>query len=87
MRHKAVAYSSKTSLYTDKNSKINYKHAVTNNIYKASGVPRGGVWGVQPTPPKFRNFDKAEPNSQFRGKYIRNKLTRIRLSLIFLVVS
>jgi hypothetical protein len=22
-----------------------------------SGVPRG-VWGVQPTPPKFRNFDK-----------------------------
>jgi hypothetical protein len=46
-----------------------------------SGVPRG-VWGVQ-TPPKFRNFDKAEPNSQFRVKYIRNNLTRIRLSLIF----
>jgi hypothetical protein len=23
----------------------------------SSGVPRGGVWGVQ-TPPKFRNFDK-----------------------------
>ena len=37
--------------------------------------------------PKFRSFDKAEPNSQFRGKYIRNNLTRIRLSLTFLVVS
>jgi hypothetical protein len=46
-----------------------------------------GVWGVQPPPPKFRSFDKAEPNSQFRGKYIRNNLTRIRLTLIFLVVS
>jgi hypothetical protein len=32
------------------------------------------------------SFDKAEPNSQFRGKYIRN-LTSIRLSLIFWVVS
>ena len=49
---------------------------------------RGGVWGVQPPPPpKFRSFDKAEPNSQFRGKYIRNNLTRIRLSLIFWVVG
>jgi hypothetical protein len=24
----------------------------------ATGVPRGGVWGVQTPPPKFRNFDK-----------------------------
>jgi hypothetical protein len=31
------------------------------------------VWGVQ-TPLKFRSFDKAEPNSQFRGKYINNCL-------------
>jgi hypothetical protein len=43
-----------------------------------SGVPRG-VWGVQ-TP--TRNSE-AEPNSRFRGKYIRNNLTRIQLSLIF----
>ena len=43
-----------------------------------------GGWGVQtPPPPKFRSFGKAELNSQFRGKYIRNNLTRIRLSLIF----
>jgi hypothetical protein len=36
-----------------------------------SGVPKGGVWGVQ-TPPKFLSFDKAEPNFQFSGKYIHN---------------
>jgi hypothetical protein len=33
---------------------------------------RGG--GSTPLPPKFWSFDKAEPNSQFRGKYIRNCL-------------
>jgi hypothetical protein len=44
-----------------------------------SGVPKGvGGGGVN----KFRSFDKAEPNSQFRGKYIRNNLIRIRGSLI-----
>jgi hypothetical protein len=50
---------------------------------------RGGGVGVfnPPPPPKFRSFDKAEPNSQFRGKYIPNNLTRIRLSLIYWVVS
>jgi hypothetical protein len=46
---------------------------------------RGG--GVQTPPKKFRSFNKAEPNSQSHGKYIRNNLTRIRLSLIFRVVS
>ena len=46
-----------------------------------------GGFGVFKPPPKFRSFDKAEPNSQFHGKYIRNNLTRIRLSLIFWVVS
>jgi hypothetical protein len=44
------------------------------------GVPRG----VQPPPPpEIQNFDKAEPNSQFRGGYIRNNLIRIRVSLIW----
>jgi hypothetical protein len=39
--------------------------------------------GVQtPPPPKFRKFNKAEPNSQFREKYIRNNEIRIRVSLI-----
>jgi hypothetical protein len=51
----------------------------------------GGFGGLQTpppsSPPKFRSLDKAESNSQFRGKYIRNNLTRIRLSLIFWVVS
>jgi hypothetical protein len=46
-----------------------------------TGVPRGGGGGFNP-PPKFRGFNKAEPNSQFRGKYIRNYLTRILVSLI-----
>jgi hypothetical protein len=49
-----------------------------------SGVPKGeGVWGVKPLPPsKFRSFAKAEPNSQFRGIYIRNNLIRIGVSFI-----
>ena len=57
-------------------------------IYTASGILRGGGgFGVFNPPPKFRSFDKAEPNSQFRGKCICNNLTRIQLSLIFWVVS
>jgi hypothetical protein len=48
-----------------------------------SGVPRGEVWVVQNPSTKFQSFDKDEPNSQFRGKYIRNNLTRIRISLIW----
>ena len=51
-------------------------------IIATSGVPSGGGSTPHP-PPKFRSFDKAEPNFQFCGKYIRNNLTRIRLSLIF----
>jgi hypothetical protein len=45
---------------------------------------RGGLGGSTPPPPapKFLSFDKAEPNSQFHGKYIRNSLMRIRVSLI-----
>jgi hypothetical protein len=39
-------------------------------------------WVVQPPPPKFRSFGKAEPNSQFHGKYICNNLIRICVSLI-----
>jgi hypothetical protein len=29
---------------------------------QASGVPKGGVSNIPPPPPKFRSFDKAEPN-------------------------
>ena len=46
-----------------------------------------GVFKLPPPLPKFRSFDKAEPNYQFLGKYIRNNRTRIWLSLIFWVVS
>jgi hypothetical protein len=49
-----------------------------------SGVPRGVVVGGLTLPlPKFRGFDKAELNYQFREKYIRKNLIRIRVSLIF----
>jgi hypothetical protein len=35
----------------------------------------GGLGGLPPPPPpKFQSFDEAEPNSQVRGKYIRNCL-------------
>jgi hypothetical protein len=48
-----------------------------------TGVPRGGgVWGGS-TPPKFRSFEKAWPNSQFRGISICNNLIRIRVSLLY----
>jgi hypothetical protein len=36
-----------------------------------SGVPRGWFGGFKYSP-NFRSFNKTEPNSQFRGKYIRN---------------
>jgi hypothetical protein len=42
----------------------------------------GGCGCSTPPPPEFRSLDKAEPNFQFRGKYIRNNLIRIRVSLI-----
>jgi hypothetical protein len=41
-----------------------------------------GFEEFKPTPPKFRSFDKAEPNSQFRGKYIQNNLLIKWVSLI-----
>jgi hypothetical protein len=50
------------------------------SVDNTSGVPRGG--GLTAPPPKFRSFDKAKPNPQFRAKYIRNNLIRIRGSLI-----
>jgi hypothetical protein len=46
--------------------------------WRTEGV--GGLGGSNP--PKFRSFAKAEPNSQFRGIYIRNNLIRIWVSII-----
>jgi hypothetical protein len=43
------------------------------NDSAGSGVPKGG--SNPPPPPKFRSFDKTEPNSQFRGKYINTSVT------------
>jgi hypothetical protein len=53
-------------------------------LYRELGGPQvqwrtdGGRFNPHP---KLQSFDKAEPNSHFRGKYIRN-LIRIRVSLI-----
>jgi hypothetical protein len=44
---------------------------------------RGGLGVQTPSPLKFRSFDKAVPNFQFRKKYIPNKLIRIQLSLVY----
>jgi hypothetical protein len=41
-----------------------------------------GGWGGWNLPPKFKRFDKAEPNSHFRGIYIHNNVIRIRVSFI-----
>jgi hypothetical protein len=38
--------------------------------------------GFAPHSPKFLSFDKAEPNSQFRGKFDHNNLVKIQVSLI-----
>jgi hypothetical protein len=43
---------------------------------------RWGFGGFDTPSPKFWSFDKAELNSQFRGKYIHNNLLRIQVSLI-----
>jgi hypothetical protein len=49
--------------------------------YVHSVAYRCGFGGSTPLK-KFRSFDEAEPNYQFRGKYIRDNLIRIRVSLI-----
>jgi hypothetical protein len=55
-----------------------------NTVPGSSGVPRGGFGGGSTSlPPKFRSFDKDEPNSQFRWKYIHYNLIRIRVAFIY----
>jgi hypothetical protein len=79
---------SSTSYFVKPNRTVeNLKHpqstTTRTNCHIYSGVLRGvGGFNPRPLPPKFRSFDKAEPNSQFRGKYIRYNLTRIRVSPI-----
>jgi hypothetical protein len=57
-------------------------------VFQEAVAYRGGGFGAFKPPPPPRNSevfdkaDKAEPNSQFCGKYIRNNLIRIRVSLI-----
>jgi hypothetical protein len=67
-------------------------HSILIQICSLSPIPssspapavtyRGGFEGFN-RPHVFLSYDTAEPNSQFRGKYIRNNLIRIRGSLIW----
>jgi hypothetical protein len=50
------------------------RSSITYSKYVFLAVAYREGLGVQPPSPKFRSFDKAEPNSQFRGKYIRKCL-------------
>jgi hypothetical protein len=49
---------------------------VTPPLYQLLSWHAQGQWRTE------GGFNKAEPNSQFRGKYISNNLIRIRVSLI-----
>jgi hypothetical protein len=60
----------------------NYKNQRKGISPFIRGVPKGGLGGSTPPPPKFRSFAKAEPNSQFRGIYTRNNLIIIWVSFI-----
>jgi hypothetical protein len=70
--------------------KMHHPKADTDRLYvkikkgreRQLRTERGVGGSNQPPTPKFRSFGKAEPNSQFRGIYIRNNLIRIRVSLI-----
>jgi hypothetical protein len=50
-------------------------------VYSDQWRTEGGFGGSNPLP-KFRSVDEAEPNSQFRGRCIRNNVIKIRVSLI-----
>jgi hypothetical protein len=50
--------------------------------YRATPVAYRGGFADSNPPPKFRSFDKSEPDSQFRGKHICNNLIRKRVPLI-----
>jgi hypothetical protein len=69
-------------LHGDRNESFRAPFSVSPSQWRTEEV----IWGVHPPPtPKFRSFEKAEPNSQFRGKYIHYNLIRIRFSLIYIL--
>jgi hypothetical protein len=57
---------------------MGYGHVVSR---MSSGILKGGEGGGF-NPPEILKFDKAEPNSQFHGKYIHNNIIRVQVSLI-----
>jgi hypothetical protein len=65
---------------------VDWQQILLANVFpkevKVTVVYREGFNSPLPPLPKFRSFDKHEPNSQFDEKYIHNNLIRIRVSLI-----
>jgi hypothetical protein len=49
---------------------ITIPHIRDHNDLEHWRTQRGGLGGSNPPPKLFRSVEKAEPNSQFRGKYI-----------------
>ena len=45
---------------------LNHLHGCT--VHAESGVPSGGLGVQRPLPPKFRSFDKVEPDCKLSGK-------------------
>jgi hypothetical protein len=68
-----------TNILSEIRVKLWQKAKGTENGHGHQWRTEGGLGGS--TPPKFRSFDEAEPNSQFHGKYIHNNLLRIQVSL------
>jgi hypothetical protein len=54
----------------------------TSGQRHTEGEGRGGGFGGFKPSPKIPSFDKAEAIFLFHGKYIRNNLIRIRISLM-----
>jgi hypothetical protein len=78
----ATAFFIEDSTLSDSSSCYSKLAEHTDNHWRT----QGGFWELNlppPPPPKFRSFEKAWPNSQFRWIYICNNLIRRRVSLIY----
>jgi hypothetical protein len=76
----SVTYSALLQVMVGKRSKCMFQILELGLCRCETAAYLGRGEGVGSTPPtNFRSFDKAEPNSVFRGKYIRNNIIRIQV--------
>jgi hypothetical protein len=78
--YKAYIFHSAWNIQVHLQLNDDYKY-VPEILQSVAVAYRGGVRGLAVPPPKLLSFDKDEPNSQFRGKYIHNNKIRIQGSL------